>query len=38
MIARLYSQPTLAGAVGDANQIDVVFRNAGTAGITRGTA
>ena len=38
MVARLYSQPTLAGAVGDANQIDVVFRNAGTAGITRGTA
>lgn len=36
--SRLFTQPTLAGAVGDANQIDVVFRNAGTAGITRSTS
>lgn len=35
--SRLYSNPTLAGAVGDANTIDVSFRNAGTAGVTRGT-
>lgn len=38
MTSRLYSQPTLAGGIGDANQLDVTFRNAGTAGITRGTA
>lgn len=37
-ISRLYSNPTLAGAVGEANTIDAVFRNGGTAGITRGTA
>lgn len=36
--SRLYSNPTLAGAVGDANTIDVSFRNAGTAGVTRGSA
>lgn len=38
MTARLYSNPTLAGAVGEANTLDVTFRNAGTAGVTRGTA
>lgn len=37
MRSRLYSQPILSGAVGEANTIDVSFRNAGTAGITRGT-
>jgi hypothetical protein len=37
MIAALYSNPTLAGAVGDANTIDVTFRHAGTVGITRGS-
>jgi len=36
--SRLFSNPTLAGAVGDANTIDATFRNAGTAGISRGTA
>ena len=38
MTARLYSNPTLAGAVGEANTIEAVFRNGGTAGITRGTS
>jgi hypothetical protein len=38
MTARLYSNPTLAGAVGEANVIDVTYRNAGTAGVTRGTS
>lgn len=36
-ISRLYSNPTLAGAVGEANTISATFRNAGTAGITRGS-
>ena len=36
--SRLFSNPTLAGAVGDANKIDAVFRNAGTAGVTRSTS
>lgn len=36
--SRLYSNPLLAGAVGEANTIEASFRNAGTAGITRGTA
>ena len=38
MLARLYSYSGLAGAVGDANTVSATFRNAGTAGITRGTA
>jgi hypothetical protein len=38
MVSRLYQNPTVAGAVGDANTVDVTYRNAGTAGITRGTA
>ncbi len=37
MVSRLYSNPLLAGAVGEANTIDVTFRCAGTAGITRGS-
>lgn len=37
MHARLFTNPLLAGAVGDANSIDVTFRHAGTAGITRGS-
>ena len=36
--SRLYSNPTLAGAVGDANTVDITYRNGGTAGVTRGTA
>lgn len=36
--SRLYTNPTLAGAVGDANTIDATFRNGGSLGITRGTA
>lgn len=36
-ISSVYTNPTLAGAVGDANTIDVTFRHAGTAGITRGS-
>ncbi len=37
MISRLYSNPLLAGGVGEANTIDCTFRNAGTAGVTRGS-
>jgi hypothetical protein len=37
MISRLYNNPLLAGGVGEANTIDVSFRNAGTAGVTRGS-
>lgn len=37
-VSRLFSNPTLAGAVGDANTIDATFRNAGTAGVTRATS
>lgn len=37
-VSRLYSNPTLAGAVGDANTISATFRCGGTAGITRGTS
>lgn len=36
--ARVYSFGPVDGGVGDANSIDVTFRNAGTAGLTRGTA
>lgn len=36
--SRLFSNPTLAGAVGEANTIDATFRNAGTAGVSRGTS
>ena len=38
MLARLYNYSGLNGAVGDANTIDITYRNAGTAGITRGTS
>ena len=38
LVSRLYNNPTLAGAVGEANTIEATFRNAGTAGLTRGTA
>lgn len=37
MIARIYSYPGLAGAVGEANTFDATFSNAGTAGLTWGT-
>jgi hypothetical protein len=37
MTARLYSNPLLNGSVGDANTIDVTFRNSGTLGIVRGS-
>jgi hypothetical protein len=37
-VSRLYTNPLIAGAVGDANTVDVTYRNAGTAGVTRGTA
>lgn len=38
MQANLFSNPMLAGAVGEANTIEATFRHGGTAGITRGTA
>lgn len=37
-ISRLYTYSGLNGAVGDPNTTSVVFRNGGTAGITRGTS
>lgn len=37
-ISRLYTYSGLSGAVGDANTVSATFRNAGTAGITRGTS
>ena len=36
--SRLFTNPTLAGAVGDANTIDATFRNAGTAGVARASS
>lgn len=38
LVSKLYSWPPVSGGVGDANTIDVTFRNSGTAGLTRGTA
>lgn len=38
LVGKPYSWPPVSGGVGDANSIDVTFRNAGTAGLTRGTA
>lgn len=38
MTARLTSYSGMGGAVGEANRVTATFRNAGTAGITRGTA
>lgn len=37
-VSRLYNNPLLAGAVGDANTIGVTFKCGGSLGITRGTA
>jgi hypothetical protein len=36
--ARMFSYTPFGGGVGDANTFDAVFRNAGTAGMTRGTS
>ena len=38
MTARLFSYSPIAGAVGDASTTSLTFRNAGTAGLVRGTA
>lgn len=38
LIGRPFGWPPVAGGPGDANTIDVVFRNGGTAGLTRGTS
>jgi hypothetical protein len=38
MSSRLFSYNPVAGAVGDANTTTATFRNAGTAGLTRGTS
>lgn len=38
MNSNIYAYGPVSGGVGDANTIDVTFRNAGTAGLTRGTA
>lgn len=38
MIARLYNGPSFGGKVGDASEVEVTFANAGTAGLTWGTA
>lgn len=38
MKSRLYTWGGVAGAVGDANTVSATYRNAGTAGITRGTS
>jgi hypothetical protein len=38
MIAKPYGWSPVSGGVGDANSIDVTFRNSGTVGLTRGTA
>lgn len=37
MIARLFTNPLVGGGVGEPNTVDVTFRNAGTAGVTRGS-
>lgn len=37
-ISKIFSFSPVSGGVGDANTIDVTFRNAGTAGLTRGTS
>ena len=36
-VSRLFTNPLVGGAVGEPNTIDVTFRNAGTAGVTRGS-
>lgn len=38
MTSRIYSYSPIAGAVGDANSNDISIRNAGTAGLVRGTS
>lgn len=38
MTARLFSYSPIAGAVGDASTTSLSFRNAGTAGLVRGTS
>lgn len=38
LVSRPYGWSPVSGGVGDANTIDVTFRNDGTAGLTRGTA
>ena len=38
MTARLFSYSPIAGAVGDASTMPLSFRNAGTAGLVRGTS
>jgi hypothetical protein len=38
MTSRLFSYSPIAGAVGDASTTSLVFRNAGTAGLVRGTS
>jgi len=38
LISKLYAWSPVNGSPGDADTIDVTFRNAGTAGLTRGTA
>lgn len=36
--ARMFSYSPIAGGVGDASTMDATFRNAGTAGLVRGTS
>lgn len=38
LISKVYGWPPVGGAAGDANTVDVTFRNSGTLGLTRGTA
>lgn len=38
LVSRLFTYSPLAGGVGEASTTDVTFRNAGTAGLQRGTA
>lgn len=38
MVGKIYSYNPVNGGPGDLNTIDVTIRNAGTAGLTRGTA
>ncbi len=37
-VSKLYNWPPVTGGPGEVSSIDVVFRNFGTAGLTRGTA
>lgn len=38
LVGKMYSYSPVNGGPGDASTVDVTFRNAGTAGLTRGTA